>query len=325
MPRVGRPRRRLQPDEEQDLVAGVDGRMHRLGEHRRGPGRRRRRVLGRRDRRVADERRDDHPGRSLPPRALSPSDGRPRVKQAALAHQGRRRGAAAGGNPPTAFLPVDEKRCSMRVKRAGSTEYQFRPCATSSAPPAFLAALLPLANCTEPGVATQAARDLPEAAAPARRGGRPRRRAARRGSDLACLAEAVYFEARGTGAAGETAVAHVVVNRAKSPQFPRTVCGVVGDGCQFSYRCDGRSDALADSGAARPRLQGRRGRARRRPRLHQGRAVLPLGAGRARLVQDPRRASAPSAATSSTAEDARTRTLAPEFRGHFARYPDRVR
>ena len=43
-------------------------------------------------------------------------------------------------------------------------------------------------------------------------------------------------------------MAHVIVNRARSAQFPRTVCGVVGDGCQFSYRCDGRSDALAESG-----------------------------------------------------------------------------
>jgi spore germination cell wall hydrolase CwlJ-like protein len=64
--------------------------------------------------------------------------------------------------------------------------------------------------------------------------------------ELACLAEAVYFEARGTGAAGETAVAHVVVNRSNAPEFPDTVCGVVADGCQFSYRCDGRSDALSD-------------------------------------------------------------------------------
>ncbi|HET9070116.1 MAG TPA: cell wall hydrolase, partial [Amaricoccus sp.] len=64
--------------------------------------------------------------------------------------------------------------------------------------------------------------------------------------ELACLAEAVYFEARGTGAAGETAVAHVVVNRSKNSKFPDTLCGVVGQGCQFSYRCDGRSDALAD-------------------------------------------------------------------------------
>lgn len=74
-------------------------------------------------------------------------------------------------------------------------------------------------------------------------------RVARRNGDLACLAEAVYFEARGTGQAGETAVAHVVVNRAKARSFPNSVCGVVRDGCQFSYRCDGRSDALAEPAA----------------------------------------------------------------------------
>jgi spore germination cell wall hydrolase CwlJ-like protein len=64
--------------------------------------------------------------------------------------------------------------------------------------------------------------------------------------DVACLAEAVYFEARGTGTEGEAAVAHVIVNRSHSPKFPDSVCGVVADGCQFSYRCDGRSDTLVD-------------------------------------------------------------------------------
>jgi len=64
--------------------------------------------------------------------------------------------------------------------------------------------------------------------------------------DLACLAEAVYFEARGTGPEGEAAVAHVIVNRTNAREFPSTVCGVVADGCQFSYRCDGRPDALAN-------------------------------------------------------------------------------
>ena len=70
--------------------------------------------------------------------------------------------------------------------------------------------------------------------------------------ELSCLAEAVYFEARGTGAQGEAAVAHVVLNRTRSPKFPGSVCAVVGQGCQFSYRCDGRSDALSDpNGRAR--------------------------------------------------------------------------
>lgn len=96
---------------------------------------------------------------------------------------------------------------------------------------------LALGACTAPG-ATQSARNAPpEDIAPIGRAN---------GADLACLAEAVYFEARGTGVTGESAVAHVVVNRARDASFPGTVCGVVADGCQFSYRCDGRPDVLAD-------------------------------------------------------------------------------
>ncbi|TPE51501.1 cell wall hydrolase [Amaricoccus solimangrovi] len=72
-------------------------------------------------------------------------------------------------------------------------------------------------------------------------------RNAPRSSEMSCLAEAVYFEAGGTGTKGEAAVAHVIVNRAESPKFPGTVCGVVRQGCQFSYRCDGKSDALANA------------------------------------------------------------------------------
>jgi N-acetylmuramoyl-L-alanine amidase len=63
---------------------------------------------------------------------------------------------------------------------------------------------------------------------------------------VACLAEAVYFEARGTTDRGALAVAHVVVNRQESSKFPGTICGVVHDGCQFSYQCDGRPEVLAD-------------------------------------------------------------------------------
>ena len=106
-------------------------------------------------------------------------------------------------------------------------------------------------------------------------------------NDLACLAEAVYFEARGTGPAGETAVANVVVNRAKSRKFPNSVCGVVGDGCQFSYRCDGRADVLADPGARDHAFKVAEHRVERRPGHHPGRALLPRRRRRARLVQDP--------------------------------------
>jgi spore germination cell wall hydrolase CwlJ-like protein len=64
-------------------------------------------------------------------------------------------------------------------------------------------------------------------------------------TERACLAEAVYYEA-GQSREGFEAVAHVVVNRARDPRFPRTVCGVIADGCQFSYRCEGRSLALGN-------------------------------------------------------------------------------
>ena len=41
-------------------------------------------------------------------------------------------------------------------------------------------------------------------------------------------------------------MAHVVVNRTEAPDFPGSVCAVVNDGCQFSYQCDGRPEALKD-------------------------------------------------------------------------------
>ena len=42
-----------------------------------------------------------------------------------------------------------------------------------------------------------------------------------------CLAEAIYFEARGEAVRGQIAVAQVVLNRAFSGKYPDTVCGVV--------------------------------------------------------------------------------------------------
>jgi spore germination cell wall hydrolase CwlJ-like protein len=106
---------------------------------------------------------------------------------------------------------------------------------------AWLSVVLAVANCAANSPPIQTSRSAPEAVA------HEASRASDR--DVSCLAEAIYFEARGTGLTGETAVAHVVVNRAKSPKFPRSICGVVGDGCQFSYRCDGRADVLAEAGS----------------------------------------------------------------------------
>ncbi|HEY1448079.1 MAG TPA: cell wall hydrolase [Caulobacteraceae bacterium] len=62
---------------------------------------------------------------------------------------------------------------------------------------------------------------------------------------LTCLAQAVYFEARSEGEDGQEAVAQVVMNRTRLPQYADTVCGVVyqggerATGCQFTFVCDG--------------------------------------------------------------------------------------
>lgn len=72
------------------------------------------------------------------------------------------------------------------------------------------------------------------------------------GAELACLAEAIYFEARGESIDGQIAVGEVILNRAESPAFPDTVCKVVAQGsqnlnaCQFSYKCDGKPEVMND-------------------------------------------------------------------------------
>ncbi len=103
---------------------------------------------------------------------------------------------------------------------------------------ACLSALLVLANCAQTPSPDSTGRT--DVSGPATKASRANT------DDVSCLAEAVYFEARGTSDKGQKAVAHVVVNRANSPKFPNSVCGVVADRCQFSYRCDGRPDVLAD-------------------------------------------------------------------------------
>lgn len=60
-----------------------------------------------------------------------------------------------------------------------------------------------------------------------------------------CLTQAVYYEAALEAAEGQAAVAQVVLNRVRDPNYPNTVCGVVyqgaerNTGCQFTFTCDG--------------------------------------------------------------------------------------
>ncbi len=52
---------------------------------------------------------------------------------------------------------------------------------------------------------------------------------------LDCLTKAIYYEARGEGYKGMLAVAHVVVNRTKSPKYPDDICSVIYQRNQFSW------------------------------------------------------------------------------------------
>lgn len=88
--------------------------------------------------------------------------------------------------------------------------------------------------------------------------------------ELYCLAINIYHEARADHIAGQYAVADVVLNRVNDVRYPNTICDVVKQGpvreswktrqhsdlheserkynpvrnkCQFSWWCDGRSDA----------------------------------------------------------------------------------
>jgi len=70
-----------------------------------------------------------------------------------------------------------------------------------------------------------------------------------------CLARAVYFEARSETELGQLAVAKVILNRVKNPDYPKTICGVVYQGsgsrnsCQFSFACDGLPDDVKSASA----------------------------------------------------------------------------
>ncbi len=64
------------------------------------------------------------------------------------------------------------------------------------------------------------------------------------------LGEAFYFEAGNESLQGQLAIAGVVFNRIHNAQYPKTVVTVIqdgsdrGKGCDFSYLCDGKPEAV---------------------------------------------------------------------------------
>ena len=72
------------------------------------------------------------------------------------------------------------------------------------------------------------------------------------GKSWKCLADAIYFEARGESVEGQYAVAEVILNRADSTAYPNSVCSVIKQGgvrrhrCQFSFMCDGKFETIRE-------------------------------------------------------------------------------
>ncbi len=62
-------------------------------------------------------------------------------------------------------------------------------------------------------------------------------------SDVECLTQAIYYEARNESEEGQAAVAEVVMNRSRAGGYPPRVCEVVyqrnSRTCQFTFTCDG--------------------------------------------------------------------------------------
>lgn len=91
-----------------------------------------------------------------------------------------------------------------------------------------------------------------------------------------CLATAALYEA-GDDERGRKAVMQVVLNRVRSPGYPKTVCGVVyqgatrATGCQFSFACDG-------SQARRPERVGRSTARQEARQALAGNVFRPVGA-----------------------------------------------
>lgn len=54
-------------------------------------------------------------------------------------------------------------------------------------------------------------------------------------NEVRCLTQAVIQEAQSESKEGRIAVAHTIINRTRSENFPSTICGVIKQKSQFSY------------------------------------------------------------------------------------------
>lgn len=67
--------------------------------------------------------------------------------------------------------------------------------------------------------------------------------------DRYCLAQNIYFEARGESTVAQSAVGWVTLNRVADSRFSNSICSVVWEDNQFSWTQDGKSDRPKDADA----------------------------------------------------------------------------
>ncbi len=155
-------------------------------------------------------------------------------------------------------VPVERPGTTL-LTDAGYPHREFAPAAANQAAEAMLAAYAPDNSVVGQGCSTPCSR--PPSAKPAVPpialapgdfwwAANPLPPSAYTETEQQCLAEAIYFEARGEPEKGQMAVAQVVLNRVRNPAYPDTICKVVyqnkglRDACQFSFACDGIKDVV---------------------------------------------------------------------------------
>ncbi len=162
--------------------------------------------------------------------------------------------AIARRHDPLASADLDprERRIALLVDRLQSskTAHPANALATNAVAPAGVPAVSTFTASAPPAV-VRARFASAGAASPFQLRG-----ALDESRDLDCLAQAVYYEARGETPSGQAAVAQVVLNRVRHPAFPKSICAVVfqgarTSGCQFSFACDGASHHPTESAAWR--------------------------------------------------------------------------
>lgn len=149
--------------------------------------------------------------------------------------------AVAKRHDPYLFAAVDDQRdrqsAQLAARLEGAGQANLRPGESGRSGPLMLRASF--GSAFNPGLGT-----------PFQLGN-----ALESSRELECLAQAVYYEARGETPSGQAAVAQVVLNRVRHPAFPKSICGVVFQGayhrtgCQFSFACDGSMRRARDIGA----------------------------------------------------------------------------